>query len=166
MRHHRLSPILVAISLAAALLACQLNALQPAPTPTRTLAATATRTVTRSFTATSLPLPATPIPATPTAAPVTVNATAKDNLRVRAAPSTSAAVLDRLNKGDTAQVVGRTAASDWLQIALPTKPGQLGWISTGFVTLSGPLDVVPIVQAQGRNPPVPVPPAPKSYPYP
>jgi uncharacterized protein YgiM (DUF1202 family) len=85
--------------------------------------------------------------------------TARENLRVRALPSTSAAILDRLNKGDQFQVVGRTAARDWLQIRLPTNPSAHGWVSAEFVDLTGSLDALPIVQ-----PGAPPPPTPRRYP--
>jgi len=80
--------------------------------------------------------------------------TTKENLRVRASPSTSATILDQLNKGDAVEVVGRTAASDWLQIPVPSKPNTLGWVSAQFVTVSGSLDMIPVVQpgAPGAKP--------------
>ncbi|HEX9077679.1 MAG TPA: SH3 domain-containing protein [Anaerolineae bacterium] len=142
-----------------------MNSLQQAasPSPTQTRAAAATATV-----APTLVLPTAPPPTIPVVSPTQplapVSVTAKDNLRVRAAPSTSAAVVDRLNKGASAQAVGRTAASDWLQIILPTNPAGRGWISAEFVTATAPLDNLPVVQSQSPAvptvaSPVAVPPA-------
>ena len=166
--------ILVLSALVIILLACQLNSLQqavsPSPTPTQAAARTATD-------APTLALPTAPPPTipvvNPTQPPAPVSVTATDNLRVRAAPSTSAAVVDRLNKGASAQAVGRTAASDWLQIILPTNPAGRGWISAQFVTATAPLDTLPVVQSQAPNPIVPTSPGqpprpatPPPYPYP
>jgi hypothetical protein len=66
-------------------------------------------------------------------------------LRVRAAPNTNAAIVDRLNRGDTVQVVGRNATNDWLQIILPRDPNARGWISAAYADLSAPIQTVPLV---------------------
>ncbi len=108
------------------------------------------------------PLP-TPIP--PQAQPVT--ATSTGNLRIRQQPSTSSPQVGTLKEGESAEVVGRTAASDWLQIALPSNPAQRGWISAQFATLSGPMESIPVVGAGVNPPPVTQPtPRPGTYPYP
>ncbi len=80
-------------------------------------------------------------------APSVVMATASENLRIRAEPSTSAAVLGQLKKGESAPIAGRTAANDWWQIALPGNPNRRGWISTAFAVASGPVDGIPVTQA-------------------
>ncbi len=155
-------------------LACQLEGLQlgasPSPTPTPTAARTAT--VAPTVALPTAPPPTIPV-VSPTQPPAPVSVTAKDNLRVRAAPSTSAAVVDRLNKGASAQAVGRTAASDWLQIILPTNPAGRGWVSAQFVSATAPLDTLPVVQSQAPNPVAPTSPGqpprpvtPPPYPYP
>ncbi len=124
------------------------NLFLPSPTPvppaTRTKAPTAPPPV--------VELP-TPLLVQPTPVPVPVNAVATDNLRVRAAPSTSAAIVDHLNKGDTVQILGRTAANDWWQIALPTKPDARGWISAQFAPANAPVDSIPVVGANAPNAP-------------
>ncbi|MBI4787814.1 MAG: SH3 domain-containing protein [Chloroflexi bacterium] len=139
-----------------ALLACQVANLLPGATPSPTPTRTRTTTPTVVARATAPPLP-TVAPVPPTPVPEPVRATANDNLRVRAAPSTSAAIVDRLTKGASAVVTGRNADSSWLQIVLPSNANQRGWISAQFATASGPLATVPIVQA-------PIPPTVRPYP--
>lgn len=156
----------VLLALVVILLACQLDYLQLG----NSAPPTATRRPTLSVTPTSVsdqgnlpsPLPTTAggqptvasVAPTVTAAPVNVTATATDNLRVRSTPSTSGAIIARLNKGESAQIVGRTAASDWWQIAVPSNPSQRGWVAAEFTTPSGPTTGVPVVGA-GSTAPVP-----------
>lgn len=141
----------------------------PGSTPTPTARPKATATV-PSAQPVALPseLPAEQPTEPPTPVTATINT---DSLRVRAAPNANAAILDRLNKGDTVQVLGRTAANDWLQISPTQKPSTRGWISAQFAQVSGALDTVPVVSAGQPNvvPPVPPgqPPAPPpAQPYP
>jgi len=103
-------------------------------------------------------VPQTPVVQLPTSIPAPVIAQITDNLRVRSIPSTSGAIIDRLNKGDKIQILGRTAANDWLVVPLPSNPNAHGWISAAFAQLNGPLDSLPII------PPGPVPPGPLVYP--
>ncbi len=187
----------VLLALVAILLACQLDYLQlgnaATPTPARrpTLSATPTGVSDQSglppALSTTVPpqQPQQQLVPTQTPAPANVSATATDNLRIRSTPSTGGAIIGRLNKGETAQIIGRTAASDWWQIAVPTNPSQQGWVAAEFATPSGPTDTIPVVGASapsapvapsGSNPPVapggsnppPAQPAatPRPYPYP
>ncbi len=165
-----------------ALLACRttslLTSLSPSPTPTARPRATATAPVAQvAAPPTELPV----APPTEPPQPVTAKITG-DNLRVRAAPNANAAILDRLNKGDTVQIVGRTTANDWLQIFRTQKPDTPGWISASYAQVNGSLDTVPVVQpgqsgALPTSPPVqppsqpypapqPLPPPPTTRPYP
>lgn len=134
------------------ILACRTTDLLLAVVPTATLAQTRTPPIAR-------PIQSPVIEPTNTPVPPPVTAIATDNLRVRGTPSTTAAIVDRLNKGDTAQIIGRTAASDWWQIVLPSNPNARGWISAQFTQTSGPTDLVPVIQAPNL-------PAPRPYPYP
>jgi hypothetical protein len=68
-----------------------------------------------------------------------------DNLRIRAAPSASAAILGQLPKGQSARVVGRTVASDWWQIVLPADATKRGWVFAELAAAGGPVDQVPVV---------------------
>lgn len=172
---HRRKTLSLAI-VASALLACQLQSLFPTATPT---------TAPRTRTPTPIRAEPTPEPAAQPAIPPTepppppapVTATTTENLRVRAAPSTAAQQIGSLTKGQTVQVIGRTAASDWWQIALPTNPTARGWIAASFTTLSGSVDSIPVVTPgasppPAQPPPLPPPvaqptlPPPPGYPYP
>ncbi|MBI5033477.1 MAG: SH3 domain-containing protein [Chloroflexi bacterium] len=129
-----------------ALLACQLDALMQAtaPTATSTRAATATRAPTLTPPIAMLVSPTQPPAPTDTPAPIVATITT-NNLRVRSAPSTSGAIVDKLNTNDKIQVVGKNVAGDWLQIPLPSNPDARGWISAQYAQLSGPLDLIPVV---------------------
>ncbi len=135
---------------------------QPTATPVR--ARTRTPTATKPPTAPVVVIPSPP--PVPTATPEPVLATATGTVNIRATPSTSGAVLGRLNKGETVQIVGRTAASDWWQIILPSNPGALGWVSAQYATPTGSTDAIPIA-GPGAPPPGPVaPPTLPAYPPP
>jgi len=71
-------------------------------------------------------------------------------LNVRTGPSVAYAIIGGLSRGDTVEVVGKNATSDWLQIAYS---GQEAWIAAAYVDLSGSLATVPVVSA----PPPPTP---------
>jgi len=158
-------------------LGCQtinlLTALSPSPTPTARPKPTATELIAQVV------APPTELPAAPPAEAPPLTATIKENnLRVRAAPNANAAVVDHLNKGDTVQVVGRTAANDWLQIFQTEKPDKSGWIAAQYAQVNGSLDAVPVAQpGQPGAPPTlpraqppsqsyppPQPPTPRVYP--
>jgi len=177
----RIGALLLVVT--SALLACRttglLTSLSPSPTPTARPRATATAPVAQ------VAAPPTELPAAPpTEPPQPVTATIKeDNLRVRAAPNANAAILDRLNKGDTVQIAGRTAANDWIKVFQMQKPDKSGWISAQYAQVNGSLDSVPVAQpgqsgVLPTSPPVqppsqpypapqpPLPPLPTSRPYP
>ena len=65
-------------------------------------------------------------------------------LNVRTGPGTAYSIIGVLSQGDVVEVVGKNAASDWLQIAYS---GQEGWVSAAYVDLSGSLTGVPEVSA-------------------
>lgn len=115
--------------------------------------------------ATAVPATSAPIPTQPPDVPAAsvssgVLATANENLRIRSGPSTGAAVAGQLKKGETAQAVGRSAASDWLQIVLPGNANARGWISAGFASTSAPVSELPVVAASPSvQAPVPTSPA-------
>ena len=144
---HKFRVTLALFTCAVFVLACQLasdTVAEEIPTPI------SAETTSAPATATPLPKSPTPRPTiTSTPVPVRVFATAKSDAQVRAAPATNAAVVDRLAKGNALQVVGRTQASDWWQVALPTKPNQVAWISAQVVTLNSPTDSIPVVNALG-----------------
>lgn len=138
----------ILVLLLASILSCQLTNLIAnfSPTPTRPRP-TATPPVTRVAVA------AVPTVVPPTEPPPPVTATIRgDSLRVRAAPNTNAAILDRLNRGDTVQVVGRNATNDWLQILLPRDPNARGWISAAYVELGVPIGTLPLAPSASPYP--------------
>jgi uncharacterized protein YgiM (DUF1202 family) len=119
-----------------------------------------TRTPIARITIVPTPEPSPVVPPTPIPEPAF--ATAKENLRVRAQPNTTSAIMDRLNKGDRTEIVGRTAANDWWQIPLPTDPNRRGWVLASVTDTTGAINAVPIV-GPGSNP---QPPAPQPQPQP
>ena len=164
-----LGPVLIVL-FSGVLLACQLDYYLPSPEPSTAPRATRTKTPT-SGRATALPTnPVPQVLPTSEGGPPQIIATAKENLRIRAAPSAAAQQLGTLNQGDTAQIVGRTAANDWWQIQLPSNPSVRAWIVAGFVDVSGPALSVPVVATGAVPPPQPYPaqpPAPvQPKPYP
>lgn len=160
------------------LLACQVNYVleRSSATPSATRSTGKTPTKATGVPTTSADLPALPTSAPlaiPTAAPLptpvppppTITATSTGNLRIRQQPSTSSPQIGTLKEGESAEVVGRTAASDWVQIIVPSNPSQRGWISAQFATMSGPLESIPVAGA-GSNPPPPAKPTSRPGPYP
>jgi|GEM_PF-2360173 len=90
--------------------------------------------------------PTVAVPPTPTRDPGMVSATANEDLKIYAAPATAAQTVGQLSKGDKARVVGKTAAGDWWQIMYLTGPAQRGWIAAKAVTVSGPVETIPVLQ--------------------
>ncbi len=131
----RASLLLVAVILP---LACQLTTLQPfAP-------ASPDQAIPTSVPPTFTPRPPSVIP--PTLTPQPVTGTVKENLRVRSAPNSKAEIVDHLSQGDTVQIIGRTAASDWFQVPLPKDPKARGWVSAQYVKAAASIDTIPVVQ--------------------
>ncbi len=163
---NRLGAILVMV-LPVLLLACQLDYILPTPAPSAAPRATGTRTPGAAQSVASPTSAPPPAPGIPPGGSARVTATVRENLRVRAAPSTTAQIIDQLSKGDKAQIVGKNAAGDWWQILLPSNPNTRGWIFASFAEVSGPLESIPVVAPGGAPAPYPglVPlPTPKSYP--
>jgi hypothetical protein len=139
---NRLTIVLIALS-PVMLLACQLANI--ALSPTATAVPRPMRTPT-PIEAQAVPRSSPTEPSPPSAPPaVTVIATTKENLRVRAAPSVTGQIVAQLKKGEMVQVLGRTNGSDWWQIALPIDPSARGWIAASFTILSGPVDSIPVL---------------------
>lgn len=121
------------------------------PTPVSSRTNTPVRPVETLAVASATAAAPTQISASPV--PAGVIATANENLRIRSAPSTSAGIIGQLKQGDSAEVTGRSATSDWLQIAVPSTPNTRGWIASQYATASAPLTGVPVVSS-GTAPPV------------
>jgi hypothetical protein len=93
----------------------------------------------------TVPATATRVPTTP--APRVVTVTTTDNVRVRSGPGTKFGVLATMANGTTLTAVGRNADSSWLQIQQPGKT-DLGWVTADFVTVSGDVNSLPVVESQ------------------
>lgn len=77
-----------------------------------------------------------------TAPPSGVAATTKAYwLNFRAGPGTQYHILNVLPRGTTVPVIGRNAASSWLQVDYM---GVTGWISRGWTTVHGDLTAIPV----------------------
>lgn len=118
----------------------------PAPTPTSgptsqpVLAATVTATI-----ATVTPEPPTPS-AEPTSQAVVVECTVNArSLRLRAAPTTDAAIITGLPSGQPLTANGHNPEGTWL--AVQTPEGLSGWVSAEFVSCAQPLDSLPVATA-------------------
>ena len=83
--------------------------------------------------------------------PTGVAAIVKENLPVRAAPTTAATAVGQLSKGAIVQIVGRTPNNDWWQILLATDPNVRGWIPAEVTDVSGPVDAIPIIVLAPRT---------------
>jgi hypothetical protein len=152
------------------------------PTPTRTFTPTPTETPKPTNTPTTTPT-TTPTPTfspsnTPTntivsasASPIANNVTPtnssadnemsitgvvaiSDTLRVRAEPSTDAAIVGRLREGATVTIFARTEDTQWLQIAYPNDKSR-AWIATDFVVTSSDASILPVVFPFATTTPTP-----------
>lgn len=81
----------------------------------------------------------TPIVDAPINAAVTYTTNAP--LRIRNAPTTSGAIVGTIPWGLTAEVIGRTADNNWVQVRYGN---TVGWSSAGFGRIRGGLSQVPV----------------------
>jgi uncharacterized protein YgiM (DUF1202 family) len=58
--------------------------------------------------------------------------TALTTVNIRSAPSLAGAILTKMNRNDTARVVGRTTRNDWWQV---TYQGITGWVSSTYAQI-------------------------------
>jgi uncharacterized protein YgiM (DUF1202 family) len=79
--------------------------------------------------------PTTNNPGTSTGTSATVTA---GRLNVRNAPSTSGAILTKINRGETYAVLGVSADNGWYQVNVN---GTAGWVSAQFVNIGGNTNV-------------------------
>lgn len=82
----------------------------------------------------------------PTGITATVNTSV---LNFRSAPSPTAEILAKLNRGDQYPVTGRSADSAWAQLSVN---GVTGWASAQYLTFSGDFASVPVVDGGGGGP--------------
>lgn len=108
----------------------------PEPTITPTPASTAT------FSFTSTPA------VTSTATLVNVTLTVKDALiNCRYGPGIGYALINEIEQGVTARVIGRDESSTWWYIRDPGNPNGLCWVSATVTESQGPVDQLPVVQS-------------------
>ena len=72
--------------------------------------------------------------------PTGVTYAVASNLRLRNAP-VNGNVITTVNGGTVVDVVGRTADNSWLQVNVG---GQSGWMSAGYGSIAGDINVVPV----------------------
>lgn len=75
-------------------------------------------------------------------------------LNVRTAPSTDSNVITTISRGQTYPATGRSGDNAWVRL---TVSGQEGWSAARFLTLSGDINALPVIQDQG-GPAQPTPP--------
>jgi hypothetical protein len=83
----------------------------------------------RPPTAASTPTPSVNITQTSTLPIVTVTAM-NGNVAIRTGPDTVFDAVAALNEGETVTALARSILDGWLQVPIPTQPGETGWVST------------------------------------
>jgi hypothetical protein len=73
-----------------------------------------------------------------------------NNINLRSAPSTSAAILGQMLPSQTAFVIGRLSDNSWYQVNLN---GTLGWMASSVVIIGGNCAGVPVVAPPTAPPP-------------
>ncbi len=96
------------------------------------------------------PDPNIPVAVFPTPAAGEPAAIANYNTVIFSGPGTSYVVYAALLGGKTAKVVGKSEDGLWWAISVPVAPTGAGWVSAGWVSVSG-VDAVPVLP----TPPVP-----------
>lgn len=124
-------------------------ACSPSPTATPTAAAipvqtdtpipTATIEPTETFTPTALPPTETPLP---TLTPLPPVATTRIIVNVRAGPGAAFALIGKLQRGVTKEILGKSQDSKWWQIDYE---GKLGWIAADFTDVRGGTSGVKVI---------------------
>jgi hypothetical protein len=108
------------------------------------------------ITATPAPtIPPTPIPPTSTISPVT--ATTDQDIYVVQGPGLTFPAVGTFLKGQIANVMGRSEKSDWIQIDVPSSPGNVGWVPKQLIKLNGAEASLPIVKPEATLQPTPAP---------
>ena len=110
----------------------------PSPTATRTPSATPTPSRTPTATSTATPTPTD----SPTPGIQAQVAAGRGGLRLRAAPSTAAAVQHQLDELTPLIVIGRTEDNVWLQVITPE--GAEGWVMAAYVDVGAELGTLPV----------------------
>lgn len=96
------------------------------------------------FTVELPPTPAALETAVVNAAPVTATNNGTAGINLRAEPNINAPQAGILGAQVATRAVGRTADNAWILVEIPAKPGQLAWVFAELVSLSAPLDQLPV----------------------
>jgi len=94
--------------------------------------------------ATPPPLPTAAIKPTSTPAPVT--ATTKQDMYILLGPGLNYPAAGTFLVNQVTNATGRSEANDWVQLGIPGKPGEFGWVPVQLVQLSGALSDLPVVE--------------------
>ncbi len=121
---------------------------------------TPTPTALPFYTATLLPTN-TPI-STPTYSPPTIpptieplEATTNAQVNVRTGPSQINASLGLIDFGLKVQIIGKDESGKWYRIAYKDVPSGMGWVTAAFITYTGDVDKIPVVDAAPLETPTP-----------
>jgi uncharacterized protein YraI len=103
-------------------------------------------------TITSIPVDTAEPSSTPTLAAVpstaAVMAEAMDTINVRYGPGTDFPRIGTITKGTQYPVLRRHTLYPWLELGIPTVPGQRGWVFRSAVTVTGNLNSVPVTSVR------------------
>lgn len=91
------------------------------------------------------------LPITDGTATITGTVTGAFHLNVRSGAGAGFAILAVLDRGAGVTVIGRNAASTWVQVR--TSAGVTGWVNAGFLTFSAAISGLPIADGSAANPP-------------
>jgi len=100
-------------------------------------ATTTTVTTTDSATANDI----SPSSATGVSATVTVNGV---RLNIRSGPGTRYAIIGKASRNEEVTVLARNQAADWVQIALPDRETDVGWVAASYLRLNSAIAELPV----------------------
>jgi hypothetical protein len=77
------------------------------------------------------------------------------SLRVRQAPGENSEMIAGVKEKESYKVIGISSDGAWVQLEIPAAPEGVGWVSANFVTVTGDITEVAIVQmpANAEAPP-------------
>lgn len=98
-------------------------------------------------------IPPTPVLPTSTVAPISATTIQDRDIFVLQGPGLNFPAVGTFLKGQVANVLGRSEKGDWIEIDVPSNPGNAGWVPKELIKLSSAEASVPIV----TPPPAPQP---------
>lgn len=134
--------VLIAVICLAACQASPTATPTAAPIPLETSSATPTATEEPTLPPTSTAIPPTNTPLPPTATPLPPIATTRIIVNVRAGPGAGFAMIGRLERGVSKEILGKSEDSKWWQIDFD---GKLGWIPADFTDVRGGTSGVAVI---------------------